>query len=230
MAKPPFDQQALIDLFENATAKGGEQLRTAVSQTTLQALKSREMTLTNVKGVLKAVSEAASLGAAKNTQVDAESLLDKAITGMDDALLKAVEAHRTALSTLAAQGADLREKHLKKAVGDLEKMEDTVFGVLKKTAQTADANMGAAWGSVLEKMQAGGLKSGPLAAMTAEQVVTQMESTLKDGRAASMRAAQALAEGYAALVSGVLMGMSEALRAPAATAADAKPAPRRKSA
>jgi hypothetical protein len=224
MAKPPFDQQALIDMFETASAKGGDQLRTAVSQTTLQALKGREMTLSNVKGVLKAVSEAASMGAAKNTQVDPEALLDKAVTGMDDALLKAVEAHRTALSTLAAQGADLREKHLKKAVMDLEKMEDTVFGVLKKTAQTADANLGGAWGNVLEKMQAGGMKSGPMAAMTAEQVVSQMESTLKEGRAASMRAAQALAEGYAALVSGVLMGMSEALRAPAAPAPAPAPA------
>jgi hypothetical protein len=73
-----------------------------------------------------------------------------------------------------------------------------------------------------------------MAALTAEQVVSQMESTLKEGRAASMRAAQALAEGYAALVSGVLMGMSEALRAPAAPVAAAaeptaaKPASRRK--
>jgi hypothetical protein len=135
------------------------------------------------------------------------------------------------LSTLAAQGADLREKHLKKAVLDLEKMEDTVFGVLKKTAKTADANLGGAWGNVLEKMQAGGMKSGPMAAMTAEQLVSQMESTLKEGRAASMRAAQSLAEGYAALVSGVLMGMSEALRAPAAPApapAEAKGSARRK--
>lgn len=230
MAKPPFDQQALIDMFETTTAKGGAQLRSAVSQATLQALKGREMTMGNVKSALKAVAEAASAGAAKNANVDAEALLDKAVTGMDDALLKAVEAHRTALSTLAAQGADLREKHLKKAVSDLEKMEDTVFGVLKKTAATADQSMGAAWTSVLEKAQAGGLKAGPFASTTAEQVVTQMESTLKEGRAASMRAAQALADGYAALVSGVLMGMSEALKSPAAAEAAPKAAAKRKSA
>jgi hypothetical protein len=227
MAKPPFDQQALIEMFETATAKGSTQLRGAVSQATLQALKGREMTLGNVKSALKAVSEAASMGAARNANVDAEALLDKAVAGMDDALLKAVEAHRTALSSLAAQGADLREKHLAKAVSDLEKMEDTLFGVLRKTAKTADDNLGAAWGSVLEKAQASGLKSGPLAAMTAEQVVAQMETTIKEGRAASLRAAQALAEGYAAMVSGVLIGMSEALRPPAEAA---KPASTRRKA
>ena len=224
MAKPPFDQQALIDMFEKATTEGGAKLRSAVSQATLQALKGREMTLSNVKGVLKSVAEAASAGAAKNTQVDAESLLDKAVTGMDDALMKAVEAHRTALSTLAAQGADLRDKHLKQAVSDLEGMEDTVFGVLKKAAKGTDDAIGGAWGSVLEKFQAGGLKAGPLAAVTAEAVVSQMESGVKQGRAAGMRAAQVLAEGYAALVSGVLMGMSEAMR-PAADAETAAPAP-----
>ena len=44
------------------------------------------------------------------------ALLDKAVAGMDDALLKAVEAHRAALQQLTGQGADLREKHLKKAL------------------------------------------------------------------------------------------------------------------
>jgi hypothetical protein len=35
--------------------------------------------------------------------VDPEALLDKAVAGMDDALLKAVEANRTALATLASR-------------------------------------------------------------------------------------------------------------------------------
>jgi hypothetical protein len=40
-----------------------------------------------------------------------------------------------------------------------------------------------------------------------------MQSAMRSTRAASMRAAQALAESYTAVVSGVLMGMSEALQA-----------------
>ena len=130
---------------------------------------------------------------------------------MDDALLKAVEANRTALGTLAAQGADLRDKHLTKALDDLEKMEDAMFAAVRKTAAGAGAPLAGAWGAVLEKMQAGGTLSGAQASATSEQFAQQMQDAMRSSRAASMRAAQALAESYTAVVSGVLMGMSDAL-------------------
>ena len=225
MAKPLIDADQLISMFENATAEGSGKLKKAVGDATLAALQGRELTLKNIKAALKSVAEAASAGAAKNTMagVDPESLLDKAVEGMDAALLKAVEANRTALATLTAQGADLREKHLKKAIADLDKMEDAMFEALKKASETAGAPMAGAWGQVLEKMQAGGTLTGAQASAATEQVAKmaeQMQGAMKSTRAASMRAAQALAESYTAMVSGVLLGMSEALqssgRAPAA--------------
>jgi hypothetical protein len=230
MAKPMFDQNALIEMFENATAKGGEQLRQAVGNATLQALQGREMTLGNIRGALKQVSEAASMGAAKNLNpgIDVEALLDKAVAGMDDALLKAVEAHRAALNQFAIQGADFREKQLKKALSDLEKMEDTLFAALKKTAEGVGSPVAGAWGQVLERMQAGGTLSGAQAATTAEQLLGQVQTGMREGRAASLRAAQALAEGYSAMVSGVLLGMSEALKQGSAGGAPAKGGSRRK--
>lgn len=217
MSKPMIDTDTLIDMFENASARQGEQLKKAVSDATLAALQGRALTLTNIKSALKGVADAASAGAARNTMsgVDAEALLDKAVAGMDAALLKAVEANRTALATLTAQGADLRDKHLKKAMADLDKIEDTMFAALKKAADTAGAPVAGAWTQVLEKMQAGGTASGAQASAAAEQIAgmsAQMQGALKSTRAASMRAAQALAESYTAMVSGVLLGMSEALQ------------------
>ena len=214
MAQPMIDPEALIDLFENATATQGAQLKKAVGDATLAALQGRELTLKNIRSALKAVSEAASAGAAKNGMpgLDPETLLDTAVAGMDEALLKAVDANRVALQQLVAQGADLREKHLKKALGDLDKFEDTLFATLKKTAEGAGAPLAGAWGQVLEKFQAGGTLSGARAASTAEQMAEQMQSALRSTRAASMRAAQAMAESYTAIVSGVLIGMSEAMQ------------------
>ena len=219
MPQPLFDAEALISMFESATARQGEQLRKATSEATLASLQGRELTLKNIRSALQAVSEAASAGAAKNLMAQAgsglnpESLLDQAVAGMDAALLQAVEANRTALSTLVAQGADLRDKHLAKALGDLEKMEDTLFATLKKTAAGAGVPLAGAWGQVLEKMQVGGTLSGAQAASTAEQMAEQMQGAMRSTRAASMRAAQAMAESYTAMVSGVLLGMSEALQA-----------------
>ncbi|CAG1018742.1 hypothetical protein BURC_03553 [Burkholderiaceae bacterium] len=211
--KAAIDADALIDMFSSASAKQGEQLRNAVCQATLGALQGRELSLKNIRDVLKTMTKAASAGAAQNTGagVDVEQLLDKAVSGMDDALLKAVEANRKALQQFADQGVGVQEKQLKKAVQELEKMEDTFIGVLQKAADAASEQMGRPWGAVLEKLQAGGTLSGAQASSTAEQFA-QMQTAMRDSRAAGLKAAQALAESYTALVSGVLIGMSEALQ------------------
>ncbi len=214
MSKPLFDAEALIAMFEGASAKQGAQLRKAASDATMAALQGRELTLKNMRGALKAVAEAASAGAAKNlgAGIDPEALLDQAVAGIDEAMLKAVEANRVALSTLVAQGADLREKHLAKALADLDRVEDTLYSAFKKASEGAAAPVAAAWAGVLEKMQAGGTLSGAKAAGTAEQMAEQMQGAMRSTRAASMRAAQALAESYTAMVSGVLIGMADALQ------------------
>jgi len=218
-----FDPEALIAQFETATADQAAKLKKAAGDATLAALQGRELSLKNIRSALKSVSDAASMGAAKNVVpgMDVESLLDSAVAGMDEALLKAVDANRAALGQLVSQGADLREKHLKKAIGDLEKFEDTLMATLKKTAEGAGAPLAGAWGQVLEKMQAGGTLSGAKASATVEQMATQMQAAMRSSRTASMRAAQALAESYTAMVSGVLIGMSDALQS-------AKAPPRKK--
>jgi len=214
MAKPMFDAEALVSMFETATARQGAQLQKAVSDATLASLQGRELSLKNIRAALKAVTAAAGTGAAKNLTagVDAEALLDKAVAGMDDALLKAVEANRLALGRLVEQGADLREKHLKKALDDLDKFEDSMFAAVRKAGAGVEGPMAGAWSQVLEKMQAGGTLSGAKASSTAEELASQMQQAMRSSRAASMRAAQALAESYTAMVSGVLLGMSDALQ------------------
>jgi len=230
--KPTVDPKALIEMFASASAKQGEQLRQAVSQATLGALQGRELTLKNIRDVLKTVTQAASTGVAQNpaAKLDVEGLLDKAVSGMDDALLKAVEANRVALQQFADQGVGLQEKQLQKAVDELEKIEDTFIGVVKKAAEAANAQFAGPWSAVLEKLQAGGTVSGAQAASTAEDVAAQMQSAIRDSRAAGLRAAQALAQSYTALVSGVLIGMSDALQQGGAVASGgaAKTATRKK--
>jgi hypothetical protein len=212
--KAAIDADALIDMFSSASARQGEQLRNAVCQATLGALQGRELSLKNIRDVLKTMTKAASVGIARNTGagVDVEQLLDKAVSGMDDALLKAVEANRRALQQFADQGVGVQEGQLKKAVQELEKMEDTFIGVVQKAAEAANEQMGRPWNVVLERLQAGGTLSGAQAASTAEQFATQVQTALRDSRAAGLKAAQALAESYTALVSGVLIGMSDALQ------------------
>ncbi|TWO70262.1 hypothetical protein FN976_14800 [Caenimonas sedimenti] len=220
-AKFGFDADALITQFSEASARGGETLRKAVQEATLKALQGRELTMTNIKGALKQVTAAAAKGAGQNPMGadQMEPLLAKAIAGMDAALLQAVEANRRALEQLVDQGAGLRETQVKKALNDIEKMEDMFFDTVRKSLSQASGPLEGAWGQALEKLQMKGSGTGAHAAQTVQQLTEQAQSAMREGRNASVKAMGALLDSYAALASGVLIGMSQGMQG------DASPAP-----
>ena len=219
MMKAGIDQDALITMFSTASAKQGEALREAVSTATLRALQGRELTLGNIGKVVKSVAGAATLGAERNTAspVDVETMLEKALAGIDGALLQAVEANRKALEQFMGQGVTLREKPMKDALANIEKMEDTFFAAVTKAAQGAGP-LQAPWSQALDAMKLKGSDTGAQATQTVEALMGQAQTMLRDSRASGMRAAQAMLDSYAALVSGVLIGMTEGLQAGAAKA------------
>lgn len=225
MTKSGVDQDTLIDMFAAASAQQGDTLRQAVAEATLKALQSREMTLENMRSVIKAVTQAASAGAARNPAppADIEAMLRKAFDGMDAALLKAVQAHHKALQQLVDQGAGLRDTQLKAALDSVDKMEDMLFATVGKVVKEAAAPVQGPWQQVLQTMKLQGTTTGAGATQTVEQLMAQTQDTLRKSRAASLRATQVLMDSYATMVSGVLIGMSEGFSA--AAAATAPPAP-----
>lgn len=229
MMKSGIDQEALVTMFAEATAKQGAALRKAVSEATLKALQGRELTLANIRGVLKTVTQAASSGAAKSglPMPDVEGLLGQALAGMDAALLKTVEANRRALEQFVSQGVDVQEKQIKGVLTGLEKMEDMFFATVSKAAQGAGQPLKGPWDQVLETMKIKGTVTGAGANQTVEQMLAQAQTVLRDGRATGLRAAQAMMASYSTLVSGVLIGMSEGLQKEAPAKAPS-PAPSRK--
>lgn len=214
MPKFGIDQDALIEKFAEASARQGEALRKAVQEATLKALQGRELTLKNIKDVVRQVSGAAAQGAGQNPlgAAQMEPLLAKAVAGMDAALLQAVEANRRALQQLMDYGAGLRENQVKKAMSDIEHMEDMFFTTVRKAVADGAGPLQGAWSQVLDKMQMKGSGTGAHAAETIEQLTGQAQTALREGRAFGMKATQALLDSYAALASGVLIGMSQGMQ------------------
>ena len=214
MFKHGIDQETLISKFSDASAKQGEAVRKAVTEATLKALQGRELSLTNIKQVLNTVAKAASTGAAGSTlpSADVEGLLGKAVAGMDTALEQAVQANRKALQQMVDQGATLRETQVKKALADIEKMEDTLFGALRKAAEGSQASMEGPWAKVLNATQGKGTSTGAQASATITQLMDSAQENLRQGRALGIKASQAMLDSYSTLVSGVLIGMSDALQ------------------
>ena len=229
--KHGIDQAALVTKFTEASAKQGETVRKAVHDATLKALQSRELTLANIRQVLGTVTKAASAGAAGSPlpAPDVEALLGKAFAGMDDALEQAVQASQRALQQMLDQGANLRETQLKKALADIEKMEDALFASVRKAAAGAGTTATlpeGPWTPVLAKLQGQHTETGARATAAIEQLMADTQKSLCDGRAMGLKASQAMLDSYATLVSGVLIGMSDALQQSPAPAAAKKTAKR----
>jgi hypothetical protein len=127
-----------------------------------------------------------------------------------------VQANRRALQQFVDQGVDLQEKQLKSALANVEKMEDVFFTTVTKAAQSASGPLQAPWEQVLKAMKLKGTDTGAQATSTVEQLMAQAQTALRKGRATGVRAAQAMLDSYAALASGVLIGMSEGLQPGAA--------------
>ena len=217
MSTPGFDPQALTELFASTTAQQTAQLRQGVYQATLGALQGRDLSLGNIRTALDSVAQAASAGAAGNplSGVDATALLDTAVAGMDDALLKAVEAHQLALQQMVRQGADLASAPLHQALDSLDKFEDQLFAAVRQSAGAAGEGVAAPWAAVLAKLQPGGTQTGAQSTAAAQQFahqLAQVQAALRDSRAAGLKVAQTWADSYTALVSGVLIGLSDALK------------------
>jgi hypothetical protein len=213
MIKAGIDQEAMIKMFSEASARQGEALRQAVGDATLKALQGRELTLANIRSVIKSVTQATSAGAAQNPApaVDVEAMLTNAFAGMDAALLQAVEANRKALQQFVAQGVGVQQMQMKAALSNLERMEDTFFATVAKATESVGGQLKGPWEHVMSAMKVQGTATGAQAHQTVEQVMAQAQQAMRDTRASSIKAAQAMMDSYAALVSGVLIGMSEGI-------------------
>jgi len=232
MLNLPIDQDELLRNLASESIRKGEDIRATVRDLTLKALQGRQTTLAQIRGALRSIAEGVNIGAAKSP-IDPEALVNDAFAGMDDALLKVVEANRIALAKLT-DGQSFEESQMKRALDELERYEDTLLRSVKQASAGATDKIRAQWAGVLKTTKLEGTDTGAHVTATLEQYGAQMQNALRETRSGAMKMAHALTRNYATLVSGVLIGLSEALQAEgakpsgrrAARPAQAAPAPR----
>lgn len=209
--KHPLDADEILTQMTSEAVKQGENLRATVSDLTLKALQTRELSLAQIKNVVRSVTSGVNLGVS-GTNIDVEPALAQALSGMDDALLKAVEANRLALQQVTGAGQAYDQSQLKKALDDLERLEDGFLGAVKQAADGAGKNLKAQWAEVLKHAKVEGTDMGQQAAATLEEFEKLTQANIRTARAAGIKAAYMMTQNFATLASGVLIGMSEALR------------------
>lgn len=223
---PLIDTDEVLKQMTAQAVAQGESLRTTVRDLTLQALQSRELSLGQIKQVVGAVTEGVNLGAVQG-KLDTDQVFSQALAGMDDALLKVVEASRIALHQITGE-REFGDSHLKKALDDLERLEDEFLSTVKKTAAGGGAPFKSQWGGVLQDSMSAGTATGQQVMALVEQYGNQVRDTARAQRDAGFRAAHALAQNFATLASGVLIGLAEAMQQGGAAKTAAKGASAKK--
>src|SRR5437764_15150827 len=150
-----MDTDEVLKGMAREAVKQSENLRTAVRELTLGALRGRELTVREIKRVVKAVTEGVNLGAA-TSKLDADRVLGEAFAGMDEAVLKAVQANHLALQQLAAQGQSLRDSHVKKALDELERLEDDFLATVKDATRNGSKQLRDQWAALLRQEEPAG--------------------------------------------------------------------------
>jgi hypothetical protein len=224
--KTMIDTDEMLTQMTAQAVAQGEGLRTTVRDLTLRALQSRELSLSQIKSVIGSVTEGVNLGAIQG-KLDTSEVFEQALAGMDDALLKVVEASRIALHQITGE-QEFRDSNLKKALDDLERLEDEFLATVKKTASGAGAPFKSQWSGALQDSMAAGTATGQQVISMMEQYGDQVRKAARAQRDAGFRAAHALAQNFATLASGVLIGLSEAMQQGAAKSSAAQGAKKRR--
>lgn len=209
--KPLVDADEILKKLASECVMQSENLRATVRELTLKALQSRELSLNQIKQVVKMVTEGINLGAASSS-ADTGKVLSDALAGVDDALLRAARASHLALRQTTNGGQEFHDSYLKKAVDDLGKWEKEWLKIVQQAANGANEKVKAQWVTILEQMPAGHTETGAQVAATVQEFGDRMHTTVRQQREAGMKAAHMLSQNFAALASGVLIGMSEGLQ------------------
>jgi len=115
MKNPAINPDEMLKSMAAEAVKQHKQIRTTIRDLTLEALQMRELSLKQINSVVRKVTEGVNVGVGVGGgKIDVEKALSDALAGMDEALLKVVEANKVALQKLTEGGASFEESSVKK--------------------------------------------------------------------------------------------------------------------
>jgi len=189
--------------------KQHEQIRTTIRDLTLKTLQARDLSLEQIASVVRNITAGVNIGV--GDKPDTQQTLSDAFAGMDDALLKVVEANKLALQKLTDGGANFEESSVKKGLKELEAFEEKFLDGVKNAVQSSSDPIKQQWKSILDKIPRGGTETGAQVMETLSERAREAQVDVRSSREAGLKAMHTMTQNYATLVNGVLLGLSEAL-------------------
>lgn len=197
------------------TVGAGVDIRTRVHDLTLLALQSHRFDRHGIREVVRAVTEGAALGAEKN-RADMRTALSDALGGLDAALRTSAEAGHAALKQLASTGKGFSDGELKQALANMRKLEEDFLATVGQVADKASEQVQPQLREVLRETRRSGTATGKQVAHTMTEFAHRFSVASLDATLAGLEAAGEFGARFAALASGILGGLADALKPPPA--------------
>ncbi|MBZ0105570.1 MAG: hypothetical protein K8H84_08050 [Sulfuricella denitrificans] len=208
MSEPLTTQE--IVTAASVSMQDDSDIRTRVHDLTLRALRERRLDSTELRAVVRSVAEGVSLGAGKRSGEVKEALAE-AISGLDAALLKAAQATHLALQEMISQGKDFSAQDLQPALDDLKITEQAFLDILSQVAEATGGRVKQEFKAAVEHARHSGTDTGASVKASLIDLSSRISITLQAGKTSGKEAAQVVTSRLAALASGILAGMAEAL-------------------
>jgi hypothetical protein len=195
----------------SASVAGGEHIRDRVRDLTLQALRARKFDYAGMREVIRSMTEGISIGADERGR-EVRHALSEAFAGMDQAMSKAAQAGSLAMKELTDRGREFSQNELKQGLERMRRMESDFLEAVRQVSKSTGGTVKTEWQDLLTHVQRTGTDTGRVVADTTRDFSSRLASTMGESALTGMEAARTFGERFAAMASGILQGMSEALR------------------
>jgi hypothetical protein len=195
----------------HASMAAGDHIRERVRDLTLQALQSRRLDLHGMREVIRSMTEGISVGAEQRGH-DVRAALSAAFSGMDQAMSKAAHASSLALKEMTERSREFSDTELRHGLERMRQMEGDFLDAVRQVSAAAGGNVRGEWQELVAHAQRAGTDTGRVISETARDFSARLTETVSEGAIAGMEAARQFGERFAALASGMLAGMAEAIR------------------
>ena len=193
-----------------AAVETGQDIKETVRQITIKALTKGDLDSQSVREIAEAVVKGAGFGAASQGAATKE-VLDKAVSGLDEALSKAAEASKLAMKEAVGRSNEFSENELKRTLNDIQSLETLFLETLRDSANAGKEKTSVILNELADHAKYSGtavgeqLKEGlsELMAVAGDAGKAQLES--------SVEAAKTTGSMLTKLAAGMLEGFADSL-------------------
>jgi len=201
--------------------EAGQNVKESVRRITFKALTEGNLDSQSVKKIAEAVVKGAEFGVT-NQSMAAKEVLNKAVSGLDEALSKAAEASTLAMKEAAGRGEEFSTHELKRTLNDMQGLEALFIEVLQDGAKASKAQTS----TILEELAGHAQNSGTAVGQQLKEclkgLVGEISSTGKSQIKSGVKAAQTTTLLLSKLAAGMLEGLADSIETSNKSVGDTK--------